>query len=99
MADAKGVVLALAAARKGSEAILLTQTFHALAAPGEDFVRIGLMTDIPDQAVFRRVVDIMQGNGQLDHAKASTEVPAGPAHAVEEVLTQFVGEFFEFRFA
>ena len=42
----------------------------AVAPPGEDLVRIGLVADIPDQPVARRVEDVMQRDGQLDHAQA-----------------------------
>ena len=50
VADAKGVVLALGAAREGGDAVLLAQGAHALAAAGEDLVRIGLMTRRPTPA-------------------------------------------------
>ncbi|MCY1442274.1 hypothetical protein D9M71_586380 [compost metagenome] len=68
VADAKGVVLALGAAREGGDAVLLAQAAHGLAAAGEDLVRIGLMADVPHQTVVGRVEDIMQGDRQLDDA-------------------------------
>ncbi len=99
MTDAEGVVLALRAAREGGQAVLLTQRGHALAATGEDLVRIGLMADVPHQPVVRGVVDVVQGDGQLDHAEAGAEVPASVADAVQQLLAQFVGKLFEFRLA
>src|SRR5271168_2672905 len=47
------------------------------AAPGQDFVGVGLMPDIPDQSVVRRVEDVMQRHGQLDDAEACAEMTAG----------------------
>ncbi len=98
VADAEGVVLALAAPREGGQAVLLAQGAHALTTAGEDLVWVGLVADIPHQAVIGGVEDVMQGDGQLDHAEAGTEVPAALANAVEQVLAQFVSEGFQVRF-
>jgi hypothetical protein len=40
------------------------------AAAGQDLVRIGLVADIPDQPVARRVEDMVQRDGELDHAES-----------------------------
>jgi hypothetical protein len=45
--------------------------------PGQDLVRIGLMADIPDQPVARRVEDVMEPNGELDDTESGTEMAAG----------------------
>ena len=36
------------------------QVFASIPASGQDFVRIRLMTDIPDQPVLRRIEDMVQ---------------------------------------
>ncbi|MCY1392963.1 hypothetical protein D9M68_623770 [compost metagenome] len=95
MADAEGVVLAFHAAREGGDTVLLAQGAHLFAAPGEDLVRIGLVAHVPDQTVFGRVVDVVQGNGQFHHAQAGAEVAAGLADGIEQVLAQFVGQGFQ----
>ena len=41
-----------------------------VAAAGEDLVRVALVADVPDQAVDRRLVQPVQGDGELDHAQA-----------------------------
>ena len=56
----EGVVLAFDAAREAGNAAPLPQLRHAFAAAGQDLVGVGLVTDIPDQAVARRVEDVMQ---------------------------------------
>ena len=84
MGGAKGVVLAFAAPRKTAQAALLAQGGHALAPPGQNFVRIGLVAHVPDQPVLRRVVDIVQGHRQLDGAQIGAEMPPGLGHAVEQ---------------
>ena len=50
------------------------------------------MADVPDDAVVRRVEQIMQRNGELDHAEAGAEMTAGDRHGVDRLLTQFVGD-------
>ena len=50
------------------------------------------MADVPDQPVARRVEHIMQRDGQLDHAEAGAEMPAGDRDGVDRLLAQLVGE-------
>jgi hypothetical protein len=50
------------------------------------------MADVPDHAVARRIEQIMQRDGQLDHAEAGAEMAAGDRHGVDRLLAQFVGE-------
>lgn len=66
---AEGVVFAFVAARKARQAAQLAQAAHALAPPGQDFVRIGLMAHVPDQPVVGRVENVMQRHSQLDRAQ------------------------------
>ena len=81
MRGAEGVVLALVAARKARDAAELAQRRHPLAPAGQDLVRIGLVADVPDQAVVRRVEDVVQRDRQLDRAEVRREVAAGLRHA------------------
>src|SRR5690606_32910752 len=90
VADAEGVEGAFTAPREGREAVLLAQGSHLLAAAGENLVRIGLVPHIPEQPVFRGLVDVVQGNGKLDHAEPSTEVPAGLADRPQQEQAQLV---------
>ena len=68
VADAEGVVGAFAARREGREAVLLLDRREPVTPAREHLVRIGLMADIPHQAVLGRVVDIVQRHRQLDGA-------------------------------
>src|SRR5690606_6048358 len=61
-----------------------------VAAAGEDLVRVGLVADVPDDAVVGRVVHRMQGDGQFDHAQARAEMAAGLADRLDQVGAQFV---------
>ncbi len=61
---------------KRREAAVLLDGVQLLAPPGQHLVRIGLVADVPDDAVVRRVEDVVQGDGQLDRAESGREVPA-----------------------
>ena len=65
---AERVVFAFGPLGEAGQAAALAQGADAIAAAGEDLVRIGLMADIPDQPVARRVEHIMQRHRQLDDA-------------------------------
>ena len=58
------------------------------APAGQDLVRVGLVADVPDQPVVRRVEDVVQGHGQLDHAQPGAEMPAGHRDRVDRLLPQ-----------
>ena len=51
MRGAEGIVFALGAAGEAGQPALLAQRADAVAAAGQDLVRIGLVADIPDQPV------------------------------------------------
>jgi hypothetical protein len=53
------------------------QRSHASRRPVRYLVRIALVADVPDQPVFRRVEDVVQGDGQLDGAEIGRQVAAG----------------------
>jgi hypothetical protein len=89
---AEGVVFAFVALREARQAEVLAQRGHALATAGQDLVRIGLVPDIPDDAVARGVEHVVQGDRQLDGAEVGRQVAAGPGHRVEQELAQFVGQ-------
>ena len=97
MRGAEGVVLALGAPGKARQASHLPQRSHALAPARQDLVRIGLMADVPDQPVMRRVEHVMQCDGEFHGAEVGTQVAAGPGHAVKHVGTQFVGNSRQLR--
>ena len=92
MRGAERVVFALGALGEAREAARLPQRADAVAPAGENLVRIGLVADVPDQPVARRVEDVMERDGELDHAQARAEMPAGDRNGVDRLLPQFVGQ-------
>ena len=92
MRGAERVVFALRALGEAGQAAALAQRADAVAPPGQDLVRIGLMADVPDQPVARRVEDIMQRHGQFDDAEARAEMPARHRDRADRLGAQFIGE-------
>ncbi len=93
MRGAERVVLALRALGEAGEPAFLAQRAHAVAAAGEDLVRIGLVADVPDQPVARRVEHVMQRHGQLDHAEPGAEMAAGVGDDLDQVVAQLRRQF------
>ena len=92
MADAEGVVRALAALGKAGDAAVHAQAAHAFAAAGEHLVRVALVADVPDQPVLRRVEDVVQRDGQFDGAEVGRQVAAGLRHRFDQEVAQLAGQ-------
>src|SRR5690242_17428557 len=95
MRRAEGVVLRFGAARKAGDAVDHAQPRHGFAPAGEDLVRISLVADVPDDAVFRRVENVVQRDRQLYRSEVGGEMPAGLGHRFEYEGAQLVGELAE----
>ena len=89
---AERVVFALAALGKAAEAPALPERADAVTAAGDDLVRIGLVANVPDQAIARCLEDVVKRNGELDHAKTRTEVAPGHGYGGDRLLPELVGE-------
>ena len=95
MAGAERVVFALGALAEARQAVRLTQRADAVAPAGQDLMRVGLVTDVPDQFVMRRVEDMVQRDGQLDHAKPRAEMAAGDSNRGDQLLPKLLGELLQ----
>ena len=98
MRRAEAVVFAFGALGEPRQPAALAQRPDTVAPAGQDLVRIGLMADVPDQPVVRRVEHVVQRDGQLDHAEAGAEMPAGHRHRADRLGAQFVGNLPAGRF-
>ncbi len=98
MADAERVVLAFLALGERCHAVLLLDRVDGVAAAGQDLVRVGLVADVPHQLVDRGVVEVVQGDGEFDHAQPGGEVAAAPAHGFDQVVAQLAGDRGQFGF-
>ncbi len=94
---AERVVIALRAPREARQPARLAQRADALAAAGDDLVRVALMADVPDQPVVWRVEHMVQRHGQLDHAQPGAEMPARHRDRVDRLLAQLRRELLQLR--
>ena len=90
MANTKGVVGALFALGKTGQAVVLAQCRHLLTAAGKNFVRVALVTHVPHQPIFRRVEDVVQGDGQFDRAQPCREMAASVADRLDQKSAQLI---------
>ena len=85
VAGAHDVVLGLGDRAERGEAVVLADRRQPVAAAGEDLVRVGLVADVPEDLVARRVEQAVQGDGELAGAEVGAEVAADLADRVDDV--------------
>ena len=78
------VVGRLRPAREAADAVELAQGSEPLEAAGQELVRVGLVTGVPDDPIARRLEQPVQGDGQLDDAERRSEVTAGARHGPDD---------------
>src|SRR5262245_31782807 len=95
MRSAERVVFAFGTLGETGETAALPQRADAVTPAGENLVRIGLVTDVPDQSVGRSVKHIVKRDCQFDDAKPCTEMTSGPGDGVDGLMAQLVSELAE----
>ena len=76
MAGAHDVVLGLRDRAERREAAVLADRRQLVSPSGQHLVRVGLMTDVPEDLVARRVEQRVQGDRQLAGAEIGAEMAA-----------------------
>ena len=76
MAGAHDVVLGLVDRAERRQALVLADRRELVAAAGQDLVRIGLVADVPEDLVARRVEQRVQRDRDLAGAEVGAEVAA-----------------------
>ena len=69
MASPVAVVLALGPQREAVEAVGGADGPEAIFPPGQDLVDVHLVADVPDELVFGRLKDPVQGDREFDDAE------------------------------
>ena len=77
MCRAKRVINAFGADWKPADAVTLTQGLHAVAPTSENFVRIGLMAHIPNNAVIRGIEHVMQSHREFNRTQIGAQMTPG----------------------
>ena len=92
MGGAERVVLGFRTLGETAEAPALADGADAVAPAGQDLVRIGLVADVPDQAVVWGIEHVVNRDRQLDDAEARAQMAAGHGNGVDQFLPQFIGD-------
>jgi hypothetical protein len=92
---AEDVVLRLGAAQELPDPVRLPDAGKTIASSGQELVCVGLVADVPDQAIPRRVEDVVQGGRDLDRAQAGGQVSAGARDDLDDLGAQRVGHLGE----
>ena len=94
MSGGKGVVFALADARKAGQPAALAQMSEPLAPPGQYFMHIGLMPHVEHNAILGLAEHILQRQRQLDHAQIGREMSALLQHRLDQQRADLARELF-----
>ena len=89
MARDGGVARRLGRIRETGESAEAAERAERRVATGQDLPGIGLMADVPDDAVRLRVEDLRERHRQLDRPKRRREMPAVRGHGPENRLPDF----------
>ncbi len=92
MGHAERVVLRLMAHGKPGDAAVLAQRAEALAASGEQLVAVRLVPDVPDDAIFGRVVHAMDRDGDLHGAERCPQMAAGPRDRLDDLFADLAAQ-------
>jgi hypothetical protein len=60
-------------------------------------VRIGLVADVPNQPVARRIEYVVQSHGELDHTQPGAQMAARYRDGADGLLAQFIRELAQRR--
>ena len=95
MTAIEDVVGRLGPPREAADAIELSQRREAVEPPGQELVRVGLVSRVPDDPIARRFEQTVQDDGQLDDAEGRAEVSAGARHRAHDGVPDLDGQLGE----
>ena len=97
MSAAESVVRTLGHTREAADTAQLTIGPKRLAAPGNDFMGIGLMPHVPHDFIVRSIEYVVQSDGKLHRPQARSQVSRIGRTLLDDVLTQFVAILTQVR--
>jgi hypothetical protein len=95
VAGAHDVVLGLGDRAERREAAVLADRREPVPAAGEDLVRVGLVADVPENLVARRLHQAVQRDRELAGPEVGAEVPADLADRVDDQLAGLLRDLLE----
>ncbi len=76
--------------QNGRETVVLADGRELVAPAGEDLVRVGLVADVPENLVARRIAERVEHGCQLACAEVGAEMAADLADHVDDVLADLL---------
>jgi len=89
---AKRIILAFTAFRKTGQPVFPPQCVEFFTPSRQQFVRVALMSDVPNQFIVGRVEHIMQSDRQFDDAQTGAQMPARVRHDADNFLPDFLSQ-------
>jgi hypothetical protein len=107
VAGAEGIMRGFAPFRESGQSAELTLAMKVVTPTGNDLMGIGLVADIPDEAVIGGVKAVVERQSQFDCAEIGSEMSASLRERLKEKTSQiccqslklFYGEFLEISWA
>ena len=96
VARAEMVKTAFATLEVARHTTLLAEAVEILVTASQQFVGVGLVAHIPDHLVVVEVKGLIQGQGELHHPQAWSQVAAAGGHHLEVALAHLAGNGLEF---
>ena len=81
--------------QNGREAVVLADRAEPVAAAGQDLVRVGLVADVPEDLVARRVEQAVERDRELAGAEVRAEVAADLADRVDDQLADLLRDLLQ----
>ena len=94
---AERIVFALDAPRVAGDSAERAQRVELGVAAGHQLVRVGLMPDVPHDAVVRGFEDAVERERQLDDAEIGRQVPGAPRHGLDDGVPDLSRELQDLR--
>ena len=89
------VVLALARVGVTRDVVVRRRIEERRTAAREHFMGVALVRHVEDDLVLRRIEDVVQGDGRLDHAQIGADVAAVSAQFLQKRRADLVRQRFE----
>lgn len=89
MSRIKAVAVALFAFRKSAHSAVFAQMVEALASAGQQLMGVGLMPDVPDQLVLRKIQHTVQRDRQLHDTEIGRQMTTVSADLFNEKRPDF----------
>src|SRR6185369_11177956 len=75
VAGTQSVVLGFISSEESAYPAVLFYGWQQITSTGQNFVRVSLMTNVPNESISRRVEGIVKGHGELDGSERRAGMP------------------------